>query len=56
MYLYIKGLYQAWCQGQPDDEIRARHKEFVQKMCVTFACTEEDVLHHLQGADWFKHP
>lgn len=56
MYMYIKAMYQAWCQGQTDNDIRERHMEFVSKVSRTFAVEECEIWNHLRDAEWFKRP
>ena len=56
MYLYIKAIYQAWCQGQTDDDIRERHQEFIASVSRAFAVSEREIWNHLESADWFKRP
>lgn len=56
MYLYIKAMYQAWCQGQTDDDIRERHLEFIASVSRAFAVSDQEIWKHLDDAEWFKRP
>lgn len=55
MYLYVKGMYAQWCQGQDEATVVRRQNEFVRLAANTFAYTEDYMCQYLKKTDWFKY-
>lgn len=55
MYLYVKGIYEQWCQGQDEATISIRHNDFIKLAARTFALSEEYMSDYLKDTSWFKY-
>ena len=56
MYHFIKAMYNAWCDGQDDSDIRNRYKVFILLACKHLHRSEDEITDHLKKQPWFKWP
>lgn len=51
--MYVKAMYDAWCNGQDQIDIIKRHMVFVKMTCRNFHRSEEEMLEWLKQHNWF---
>ena len=49
-------MYNAWCDGQDDSDIRNRYKVFILLACKHLHRSEDEITDHLKKQPWFKWP
>lgn len=54
MSVYLKLMYDQWCNGQSELEIKERYNEFVIRAASMLSRTEDEVLDELMSSSWFK--
>lgn len=56
MYIYTKTMYQAWCQGQSEQEILHGYDSFIRMSSKAMAMKEPEMLDYLKKTEWFLYP
>ena len=54
MSIYLKLMYDQWCNGQSELEIRERWYVFVEIAARVLHRTEQEVIDELKSTTWFK--
>lgn len=56
MYIFVKAIYDAWCDGQDGLEQSKRYKAFVALVSRQMHRTEDEMEEYLKSQTWFKYP
>ena len=54
MYLYLKVLYDQWCNGQDENSIAKRHEEFIDILHRKAGYPKDVAREFLYQQAWFK--
>lgn len=56
MYMFVKAMYDAWCDGQDALEQSNRYKVFVSLASRQLHRAENEMEEYLKTQPWFKYP
>ena len=56
MHMFVKGMYDAWCNGQDVLEQARRYDVFIALACRQLHRSKEEMEEYLKTQSWFKYP
>lgn len=56
MQVFVKAMYDAWCNGQDELEQLLRYEVFVSLACRQLHRSKDEMESYLFSQTWFRHP